>query len=303
MDQSAPGTAEILGHFTFDVPWIVAMVAAAVAYAVAWQHLAAQQPRVPFPAWKLASWMGGLACLATGVLSPLSHYGDELLSASFASFLFITMLAPPLLCWASPLTLAFRVVGKGGRRRLRGATRARIVRLLTFLPVPWLLFAVVTYLWQFASPAEWAAQNVYVRDLQQVTLFVVSMLFWFPALGADPMRWRAPYPARALYILVEMTHKALFGALFLSLQEPIHAWYAEQTPAWALSPLDDQVLAIVILWIGGNVVFIGCLAGLAARWVRQDAADGRRIDRRLAKQREEERRRKEALKRVFERGI
>lgn len=303
MDDSAPGIGEILSHFAFDVPWIVALVLPAVVYGIAWRNEAARRPRVPFPAWKLMSWLAGLACLGIGILSPLSHYGDVLLSVNFTSFLFITMVAPPLLCWGSPFTLAFRRLGKDGRRRLRGLMRSPVTHFLTFLPVPWLLFAVVTYTWQFAPPADWSAENVFVRDLQQLTLLIVALLFWFPALGADPMRWRAPYPIRALYLLVEMTHKALFGAFFLSLSTPIHAGYEERSPAWGPSPVDDQVLAIVILWLGGNLIFMACIAGLAARWVRQDAADGRRIERRLAREREAERKHKEALRQVFERGI
>lgn len=303
MDDSAPGIGEILGHFAFDLPWIVVLVVPAFVYTAAWVREAARRPRVPFPRWKLVSWLGGLLCLGIGVLSPLSYYGDQLLSVNFASFLSITMLAPPLLCWGSPFTLAFRRLGKAGRGRLRRALRSRPARVLTFLPVPWLLFAVVTYIWQFAPPADRAAGNAFVRDFQQVTLFVVALAFWFPALAADPLRWRAAYPIRGLYLLVEMTHKAVFGAFFLSLRTPIHEGYAARIPAWGPSPIDDQVLAIVILWLGGNLVFMACIAGLAVLWVRQDAADGTRAERRMARAKEAERRRQEALGRIFERGI
>lgn len=303
MEQSAPALSEILRHFAFDLPWLALFVLLAVPYSVAWSRLARTNPRVPHPRWKLFSWYAGILCLYIGILSPIEHYGNQLLWVSFTSFLFITMLAPPLLLWASPITLAFRVLGPTGRTRLRNATRTQAARLLTFLPIPWLLFAVVTYLWQFGTPADWAAESVWVRDLQQATLLLVALLFWFPALGADPLRWRANYPTRALYLLVEMTHKALFGAFFLSLSTPIHSGYAERLPAWGPSALEDQVMAIVVLWLGGNLVFLAAVAGLATRWIRQDAADGRRIDRRLARAREDERRRKEALQQVFNRPI
>lgn len=303
MDESAPSLAEILGHFAFDLPWIVVLVVPGVLYTIAWVRLARARPRVPHRLWKLLSWYAGLLCLAIGILSPLDYYGNQLLWVSFTSFLFITMLAPPLLFWASPITLAFRVFGPTGRRRLRRVMSTPAVHFLTFLPVPWLLFAVVTYVWQFAEPADWAAENVWVRDLQQATLVIVGLLFWFPAIGADPMRWRAPYPFRALYLLVEMTHKALFGAFFLSMNSGIHDGYVERLPAWGPSPIEDQTMAIIVLWVGGNIVFLGVIVGLAARWVRADSADGRRIDRRLARERDEERRRQEALRKIFDRPI
>ena len=128
-----------------------------------------------------------------------------------------------------------------------------------------------------------------------------SLLFWLPALAADPLRWRLADPLRALYVFVEMTHKSLFGAMFLSLNRPLHHYFAHSVPAWGPAPLFDQQIAIAVLWLGGNFVFLIIIADVIAHWVRSEARATIRLDRRLAAEREIEARRAAALEQIFRR--
>ena len=138
--------------------------------------------------------MLGLALVFVATQSPLEHYGNQLLWADFGGMLLLTMIAPPLILLGSPLTLAFRASGPRGRARLRRLYRGRTARIVAMPIVSWLLFAVVTYAWQFMGITEDAAANVFVRDVQQLSLFAVSLLFWWPALCADPVAWRMNHP-------------------------------------------------------------------------------------------------------------
>jgi putative copper resistance protein D len=242
-----------------------------------------------------------VASLAAATLSPLNHYGDQLLWANFTGFLVLTMVAAPLMLLGAPVTLFFRVADAGGRRRARKWLASRAVRTVTFPITAWLLFAVVTYVWQFTSLTEAAARNPVARDVQQSTLLVVALTFWAPALCADPGLLRMGYPLRILYVFLEMTHKGLFGGMFLSMSTPFHGWYAANAPAWAPSAMTDQRIAIVVLWIGGNLVFLAVLVGLAIRWIQYEGRVSARIDRRLADWRAAERRRQAALATVFKR--
>lgn len=300
---SAPGLSEILTHFAFDVPWIAALIAAGAWYIWALRRLERTGPRVPFQRWRAVLFIAGLLWIAVGVLSPLEYYGNQVLWIDFLGFLVITMIAPPLILLGAPLTLAFRVSGPVGRARLRRLYRSRFSAVVTFPVFSWLLFAVATYLWQFSSLTDWAAQNAYLRDFQQVSLIAVALIFWIPALCTDPVRWRMAYPLRGLYVFVEMTHKALFGAMFLALNQPIHHYFRDNVPAWGPSPMLDQRMAILVLWIGGNIIFLGVLVGIITRWVQYEARNSARIDLRLEREHEAEQRRRAALDKVFRRPI
>ncbi len=301
MEAAVPGPGEVLWHFSFDVPWFVVLTTVAVGYLRAYRRSRIDPTLRPHPRWKLMAFSAGLLLVGLAVMSPLRYYGNQILWIDFSGFLVLTMLAPPLVWLGSPLTLAFRVSGTDGRRRLRTLYRSRAVAAATFPVAAWLLFAVVTYLWQLTTLTDVAARHWWVRDLQQMTLLFVALCFWLPALCADPLRWHMSDPLRALYLLVEMTHKALFGAMFLSLTRPLHHHFAHSVPAWGPSPMLDQQVAIAVLWLGGNMVFLLVLAMVVAHWVRADARASLRLDRRLAAEREVEQRRRAALEQVFRR--
>jgi cytochrome c oxidase assembly factor CtaG len=174
---------------------------------------------------------------------------------------------------------------------------------VTFPVATWLAFAVVTYIWQFTTLTDLAARNAAARDLQLATLLLVGLLFWLPAVAADPVRWRLAYPVRALYVFVEMTHKALFGGMFLSMNHAFHRDFAARAPDWAPSPMMDQRAAILILWIGGNLIFLLALILIVAGWIAYDARAARRADWRLALERAARERRRQALDQVFRRPV
>lgn len=299
--ESAPGVAEILSHWSWDIPWLGAVLFATGAYFRAFTR--ARDTPQPHAGWRLWSYLAGIVLVMLAVLSPLEHYGNELLWANFTGFLLITMVAPPLILLGAPLTLAFRTASPRGRRVLRALYRNPVAAAATFPVATWLAFAVVTYLWQFTTLTGVAASNAFVRDLQQATLFLVGLLFWAPALAVDPMRWRMAYPLRALYVVLEMAHKALFGGMFLSMNTAMHDKFATTAPAWAPAAITDQRLAILVLWLGGNMIFVAALAGILTGWVRYERRNQHRTDWRLRLQREAAARRREAMDQVFTRPL
>ncbi len=272
-------------------------------YWAAYRRAKADGRRRPVRRWRAWSFGTGLFLLSVAFLSPLDWLGTKLLSANFGGMFLVTMVAPPLMQLGQPLTLLFRATGRAWRRRLRRLYRGRVAAVLTFPVLTWLLFAVVTYLWQFSVLTEWAVRWPALRTLQHLSLFFVAWLFWWPALCADPVRWRMGYMLRLFYVLVEMTHKGLFGGMFLAARTPFHERIAANLPSWAPEPMVDQRLAILILWVGGSLVFFAAIVGIAREWVAYDARYSRRLDRRLAQVREAERRRKAALEQVFRRPI
>jgi hypothetical protein len=67
--------------------------------------------------------------------------------------------------------------------------------------------------------------------------------------------------------------------------------------------MTDQRISILILWIGGNLIFLVALVGLVIRWVQYEARSTARTDARLAKARAAETSRRTALERVFQKPV
>lgn len=297
MDSGAPGLGEVLTQFSFDVPWLAFLLGSAVIYG--WGVRRAAAVRNPHPGWKVVSFYAGIVLLATATVSPLEHYGNQALWLNFTVFLVVTMISAPLIVASSPITLAFRASGSVGRGRLRTFYRGFPWTALTNPAFAWLVFAITTYIWQFSTLTEVAARHWWVRDIQLFSLLFVAVLFWFPALAADPIKRRLPHPIRALYVMLEMVHKGLFGGMFLSMNTPFHEQFSPNPPSWAPEAMLDQRMAILILWIGGNAFFLIALVTIVLGWSRYETRNQKRTDRRLAREREAERRRKAALDKVF----
>jgi putative copper resistance protein D len=298
----APGVWEILSKFAVDPPWIVAVLAVGLGYALAVRR-ANTRPSRPQPIRSQLAFYLGLVLVLVAVLSPIEYWGNRLLWVNFLDFLILTMFAAPLIVFGAPLTVLFRAAGPVGRARLRWLYRRSFFSRFTFPIFTWLLFAALTYLWQFSGLTDLAARNVYVRDLQLATLLVASILFWMPALAVDPARWRLSHPLRFFYVMVEMGHKALFGGMFLALTAPVNDGFAANVPAWGPSPMTDQRLAIAVLWLGGNLFFLVTLAFITRQWMAFERRNSHRVDRRLALQRQAERERLTALEQVFQKGV
>ena len=299
--MDAPTLSEVLGKWSADLPWILT-----AAVSIGWYARAFSRARAigcPHAASRLWAFCAGVLLALVAVISPIEHYGNQLLWVNFTGFLLLTMIAPALILLGAPLTLAFRVSNSRRRKRLRAFYRHPAVAAFTFPVFTWLLFAVVTYLWQFTALADRAAENVLVRDFQQLTSLAVGLLFWLPAIASDPIRWRLPYPLRALYVFVEMTHKGLFGGMFLSMNTAMHDGFARNLPAWGPEAITDQRIAILILWIGGNLVFLVGLVGIVVRWMQYEKRNQHRTDWRLKLQREAAERKRRALDQVFTKGV
>ena len=299
--ESAPGFNEVIRQWSVDPVWMALGTLALLAYGFGFRR--ARNLGFQHPGWRFAMFGAGVLLTVISILSPIEHYSRQLLWVDFTGFLLLTMIVPPLILLGAPLTLAFRASGGRGRAQWRSFYRSRAVATLTFPVVTWLLFAVATYLWQFSALTEWAQDHAAVRGLQQASLLLVGLLFWMPAIAADPIRWRLNYPLRTLYVFVEMTHKSLFGGMFLSMNTAMHASFAAQAPPWAPDALTDQRMAILILWIGGNLIFVVALVGLIIGWIRYEQRNQHRTDYRLRLQSEAKLRRRAALEKVFEKSV
>jgi cytochrome c oxidase assembly factor CtaG len=62
---------------------------------------------------------------------------------------------------------------------------------------------------------------------------------------------------------------------------PLYAAYATSGRTWGPAPLADQQVAAGIIWVGGNLVFIGALMVLVWVWMRQEERRAVRVDERL----------------------
>lgn len=230
---SAPVPGGWLGHWNWD-PVLIGGLALGI---LLWRRLAAGAG--PLDRQRFAIAAGLLALL---FVSPLCALTSALFSARVTHHVLLTAAVAPLLVLALP--------------------RDALPRLgsLTF----WTLAQAVVF-WAWHSPNLYAAalSSDAVYWLMQASLLASALGFW-AALR------RSNEAAAIAALLLSTVQMGLLGALITFAGTPLYAPHFSTTAPWGLSPLEDQQLAGLIMWIPSAGIYLGAALALANRWLRAD---------------------------------
>jgi len=73
-------------------------------------------------------------------------------------------------------------------------------------------------------------------------------------------------------------HSGLLGALLTFANSVWYPGYAERTAAWGLTPLEDQQIGGLIMWIPAGLVYIAAGLALFAGWLRESEMRARTFE-------------------------
>ena len=280
-----PTLTSALLSWRFDPLALGLIGATAAVYLWAVRRVDAAHPGNRHPAWRTWLFMGGLAAMAVALVSPIEAFEGALFSVHMVQHMLLELVAAPLLLAGAPITLTLRVASPGVRRRLLTILHSRVIRVLSFPVIAWFLFAAVNWGWHFSTLYDQALENVALHYVQHATFLAAALLFWWPVIGADPSPWRLPHPVRLLYLFLAMPQNSFLGVALMSTRTVLYPHYLTSGRTWGPSPLDDQQLGGIIMWVVGDVAFLVGMAGVVGMWVRQEERNTARLDARLAAER------------------
>jgi cytochrome c oxidase assembly factor CtaG len=214
----------------------------------------------------------GLLAIVVAVDGPPDALSGVSFSAHMVQHLLLQLVAPPLLLLGAPLGLVLRADPPWlPRRALARLLRSRPVRVLAHPVTALGLFTIIlvgshlTPFYNLTLEQEWA------HELEHAAFFVTALLFWWPAIGVDPAPHRLSYPARLLYLFLDMPVMAYLGLAIASSSRVLYPYYAAHPPPWGASALQDQGVAGTIMWISGTFTMIPAMAVVLLRWLDEDA--------------------------------
>ncbi len=139
----------------------------------------------------------------------------------------LTLVASPLLALGAPITLLLRVARPDFRRRfILPVLHSRVLRVLAFPVVSWMLFAAVMWGTHFSPLFERSLEEPFIHDLEHLLYLGAGLLFWWPAVALDPAPWRMPHPVRAMYLFLQMPQNTFLALAIYSASAPLYARYA-----------------------------------------------------------------------------
>jgi putative membrane protein len=218
-----------------------------------------------------AFWSGWMV-LAVALISPLHRLGETLLSAHMAQHELLMVVAAPLLVLGRPFVVALWGI-PGGWRRTVGAVTARLRplwRVVSRLEVAWLLHALAIVGWHVPALYQRTVSSEPMHALQHTSFLLAALLFWWSVLPAGSLRGR--HGAALLSLFSTMVYTGGLGALLTLARTPWYPAYGDGAPLWGLTPLEDQQLAGLIMWVPGGVTYLLATLWIVVAWLQASEA-------------------------------
>jgi cytochrome c oxidase assembly factor CtaG len=219
-----------------------------------------------------AFWTGWLIA-ALAVTSPLHWLGERLFTAHMIEHELLMVAAAPLMAFArinGPLLWSLPQLLRPAAGRFLGLRP--LVTSWAFFSHPVSATALHGLaLWAWHAPPLYASalENPAVHRLQHVSFFATALLFWWVLLygrGRNrSKRLRGGIAIGCLFVTV--LHSGVLGAL---LTLSTRTWIPSQdmlAGEFGLSPLEDQQLAGVLMWVPMGTLYTGAALFFAYRWL------------------------------------
>ncbi len=217
----------------------------------------------PVPLWRPLCFVLGLLVMLISLNGPVHDLSDSyLFSIHMAQHLLLTMVLPPLLIAGTPgwlLEPALR------RPIVRG-----VARVLTHPLFAGAFFSVTLLVWHTVGAYDLMMRSHEVHITTHIMFMVAAVLLWWPVTSSVASLPALPPPAGMLYLFLVQLPMQLLGAILTFADNPLYLWYTTAPRTWGLSPLDDQKLGGLLMWVPGNLWIWGAMSVLFFRWARTE---------------------------------
>jgi cytochrome c oxidase assembly factor CtaG len=221
--------------------------------------------------WEACCYAGGWLALVVALVSPLHPWGRVLFSAHMTQHEILMLVAAPLLVLGRPILVWLKALPAQWATVL--GQWAHTVGWLKFWRAisnpfaAWLIHAAALWMWHVPVLFQATIDNDLVHTLQHSSFLGSALLFWWAVMHG---RERASmFGMAVLYMFTTALHSGLLGVLITFADTLVYPAYRNTTQSWGLTPLEDQQLGGLIMWIPAGIVYI--IAGLAfmAGWLRE----------------------------------
>ena len=221
------------------------------------------------------SFFGGLITILVALVSPIDAMGDDLFSAHMTQHLLLILVAAPLIVLGEPLLPMLWAIPHDARRDLthwwmRSTPTRAVVVFIVSPAVAWALHMAALFFWHIPAPYGWALDNEAVHALEHFCFLSTAVLFWWAVLQPTGRR-RLSYGMSVVYVSTAGLLMSALGAILTLARYPWYVGHLTTTAAWHLTPLQDQQLAGVIMWVPASIVYVGAACWFFVKWLETDA--------------------------------
>ena len=212
---------------------------------------------------KPAIFATALATLFLSLNGWLHDLSDSyLFSAHMVQHLVLALVVAPLLIMATP--------GWMLRPALRWRPVAVTARWVTNPLRAYAIFNVVMCAWHLPPLYNLALAHHPIHILQHLMFLVAAVLMWWPILSPLPELPRLAYPLQMLYLFLMSIPMSIVAVYIAYADSVLYPAYATAPRVWGISPMQDQLIGGLIMWIPGGLFFFAVISVIFFRWQQRD---------------------------------
>jgi putative membrane protein len=259
-------------NWTFD-PWIVLpIVVISLLYVAGRIRLSRRSRRSGPMHWPDLFFCGGMLTLAGALISPLHWLGEHLFTFHMIEHEIVMAVSAPLIVLARPIGIILWGLPRPARRGLGSAMRAPLIRRLwdscTGSTIATVLHGVAIWGWHLPFLFDAAVTNTAMHRLQHFSFFATAILFWWAVV------WKSDHGAAAWHLFVTMVHTSILGALMALAPRVLYIAQTQTASAWGLTPLEDQQLAGIIMWVPAGTIYAAAAMTMLTLWIHRSGERG-----------------------------
>jgi cytochrome c oxidase assembly factor CtaG len=215
----------------------------------------------PVKTSKAVAYILGVNLIFLSLFSALDKLGDTyLFSAHMIQHLILTVVGPPLIIIGLPEWLVEPL--------LRNRAILRLGRFFTHPGVAFALYNLNLFLWHAPPLYNATLYNEILHIFEHMTFIGLGLLYWWPVFSPLKEGWpRLSIGGQILYIFLGGMPSVLLGA-GLTFTSPLYAPYINAPRVWGISPVTDQQLGGLIMWVPANLAYIVVTGVLFIRWMQ-----------------------------------
>ena len=243
---------------------------AALAALYVWAaHRFRQQPTLTQKIYFFA----GLLVMFASLNGPIHDLSDDyLFSAHMVQHLLLTLAMPPLLLAGVPGWMLRPLVNRRGV--------ARVARFFTRAPVAFVTFNLVIAAWHLPPLYNSAMAHHNIHILEHLMFMAAAVLMWWPLASQLPELPRLAYPGQMLYSFLMSIPMSIIAVYIAMSDHVLYPAYAAAPRVLPISPLEDQLLGALIMWIPGGIIFYIIMTVVFFKWNArgEDSTAGAQVD-------------------------
>ncbi|MBU3693132.1 MAG: hypothetical protein FGM47_06420 [Candidatus Nanopelagicaceae bacterium] len=241
-----------------------------------------------WPVGRTISFAIGISLLDYSTSGGVGLYAHFSFQYHMIAHMILSMIAPIAIVLSAPITLALRTLPIGrekGERGLRGALLAalnsRMTGIWTHPIVALAIFDGSLFALYFTPLFGELMSGHFGHMIMDLHFIAAGLLFFHVIVGIDPNPRKVHHLVRVVMLLAAMSIHAFFSVALMSANNLIDGGYYQllERP-WATDLLSDQKAGAAIGWAMGEIPIVIALIATFIQWMRSDAKEAKRADRR-----------------------